>query len=170
MKEAMQAIVTVHSSCAYNFDGAGSFSIEATGAVVDMSMGLILTNRHVVSEAPVRARAVFKSGLRETPITPVYVDHIHDFAFCKFDIKELHGLPLKAIELRPDLARVGQDIRVLGNDMARVMSILPGVISRVDCNPPEWDSCKFTSCGKYHLTAHSIRDPLYPSINRCKCW
>lgn len=88
------------------------------------------------------ARANFRSGARQCSIAPLYIDPIHDFAFCNFDVKALHDLPLKAIRLRPELAKVGQEIRVLGNDMGRVMSILSGVISRVDCNPPYWDSCR----------------------------
>ena len=48
---------------------------------------------------------------------------------------------MPAIQLRPDLAIVCHEIFFLGNDMGQ-MSIRPGVISRVDCNPPWWDSGK----------------------------
>lgn len=47
------------------------------------------------------------------------------------------------MQLSPELAKVGREIRVLGNDMGRVMSILPGVISRMDCNLPWWDSGRY---------------------------
>jgi len=129
-------VVTIHSAFPYSFDMKSSVCDEATGIIVDANLNIILTNHHVVSEASMCGRAVFQTNARQCTITLLYIDSIHDFALCKFDVKDLHNLPLRAIELRPDLIEVSLKIRVLGNDAEQVMSILSDVISRVNCNPP----------------------------------
>lgn len=164
---AIPAVVTIHSAFPYSFDMMPRWCGEATGFVVDAKRGIILTNRHVVREAPICGRAVFRTGDRQCAIGPCYVDPIHDFALCKFDIENLHGLPLTEIELRPDLAEVGTEICVLGNDASQVMNILHGFISRTDCNPPYWDASKYR-----HLEGLTSQfnapssDPLPPGIGR----
>ena len=52
----------------------------ATGFIVDASRGIILTNRHVVSPAPIVAQAVL-TNYEEVDLKPVYRDPVHDFGF-----------------------------------------------------------------------------------------
>lgn len=115
-------------------DDSGCY--QATGFIVDEKNGIILTNRHVIGSGPTTARATFWNR-EKIEIKPVYYDPVHDFGFYKFNPKDLKWAKAKAIRLGDSSkVKVGEEIRVLGNNASEGFSIIGGTVSWVNKNAP----------------------------------
>ncbi|KAJ2063317.1 hypothetical protein GGI17_001807 [Coemansia sp. S146] len=145
-------IVSIKFIRPFTFETENRGTSQATGFIVDASNGIILTNRHVVSAGPVVARAIFNNH-EEIELKAIYRDPIHDFGFFKFDPALIKHTKLEEIALYPEGAKVGVDIRVIGNNAGQKVSILASSISLIDRNVPELGEMTYNDSNTFYIQA-----------------
>jgi S1-C subfamily serine protease len=124
------------------FDGTSASTPQASGFIVDAERGILLSNRHVVGRAPQIAHGIFPNQ-EEIRLQPIYSDPVHDFGFYRYDPAEVELNDPVSLRLSPEGARMGAEIRLIGNDAGEQISILDGTISRIDRPAPWWDMNTF---------------------------
>ena len=96
-----KAVVAISFSETRAIDTDGPTNSVGTGFVVDKARGLILTNRHMVTVGPVRAKATLLNH-EEIILYPFDRDPVHDFGFYRYDPASVKFMKIEELPLHPD--------------------------------------------------------------------
>jgi pro-apoptotic serine protease NMA111 len=135
LRRIFKAVVSIKVTVLRSFDTEYAGSFEGTGFVVDRERGIILSNRHIVTQGPIAATAIFQNE-EEIIIKQSYTDPVHDFGFFTYDPAKVKFAEVGELELYPQGAKIGLDVKVCGNDGGEKLTVLRATLARIDRETP----------------------------------
>ncbi|TPX57811.1 hypothetical protein SpCBS45565_g08141 [Spizellomyces sp. 'palustris'] len=152
LESVIDSVVSIRFIVTRNFDTWQVGSYTATGFIVDVENGIILTNKHVVTDAPFVGKVCFRNS-EEVAAWPAWRDPVHDFGFLRFDKSKVKFMKLSAIPLEPDAARVGLSVRVPGSDAGEKLAVLSGIIARIDRPAANYGTGTYCDFNTFYIQA-----------------
>ncbi|KAJ3019119.1 hypothetical protein HKX48_002362 [Thoreauomyces humboldtii] len=152
LESVIDSVVSIRFIVTRNFDTWQVGSYTATGFIVDAENGIILTNKHVVTDAPFVGKVSFRNS-EEVAAWPAWRDPVHDFGFLRFDKSQVKFMKLSAIDLEPDSARVGLSVRVPGSDAGEKLAVLSGIIARIDRPAANYGTGTYCDFNTFYIQA-----------------
>ena len=144
IREALDSIVKIEYSLVKNYRGYKAGTYVGTGFVVDAEKGIILTNRHLGTSAPVTARAIIGRTLQQNiALVPLYSDPVNDIGFYQYDPSELQLNRPKSLPLSPESASVGTEVYLIGSDLGEKASIFKSHLADLERSAPAYDFNSF---------------------------
>lgn len=155
-RKIVLAIINIQVTRSYFFDTMKSSEDRAIEFVVNKKLDLICTNAHVLSSASLSARATFfewesfEPDAANVNLFIIYTDPVHDFAFARYNTKDLKIDDIKSVQLSfAQEVKVFQDICIMSNDAGQIINLLLDVISKINRNSSNlWNL--FNDSSEYH--------------------
>lgn len=124
IEQAKNCVVSIERQTTIALAGESPGRAKATGFIVDLTAGIIATNRHVVGSSPANFKIITRKG-SVAEARPLYYDPFSDLAFLKVSTSALAGTT-QASFAGPVPPSEGDEVFLVGNNEGYEYSVKTG--------------------------------------------